>query len=41
MGQFVDVDATIGEDAAVAVDVANLGRGGDNSLKSFGSLVCG
>ena len=35
-GEFVDVDAAIGEDAGVAVDVADGGGGGDNAFKALG-----
>src|SRR5579862_813516 len=41
MSEFVDINAAIGEDAAISVDVTNLGGGGDYALKSFGGIVCG
>src|SRR5579862_8641779 len=40
VSQFVDVDAAIGEDSAIAVDEANFGCGGDNTFKPFGGLCC-
>src|ERR1700688_2618358 len=39
--QFMDVDAAIGEYPAISVDVANLGIGGNDSLKSLGGMSCG
>src|ERR1051326_8731797 len=41
IGEFVDVDAAISQHAAIAIDITDLGTGGDNSLKSFGSVRCG
>ena len=38
VGQFVDVNPAIGEHPEVAVDVANLGRGGDHALQPFGRV---
>jgi|SRR5271170_2561805 len=39
--QFVDVDAAIRQYAAISVDVANPGSGGNDALKSLGGLSCG
>ncbi len=38
VGEFVDVDAAIGENAAFSVDVANLGIGSNDSLESLRGL---
>ena len=41
VGEFVNVDAAIGQNAAISVDVANLGSGGNDALKSLGGVSCG
>jgi hypothetical protein len=38
VGQFVDIKATVGQDAALAVYVTNAGGGGDNAFQSFGRM---
>ena len=35
VGQFVNVDAAIGQNALLAVDIANAGVGGDYSFQTF------
>ena len=35
LGEFVDVDAAVGEDAGVAVDPADRGAGGDDAFQAF------
>jgi hypothetical protein len=35
LGQLVNVDAAVGEDARFAVDPANAGVRGDNSFQAF------
>ncbi len=35
LGEFVDVDAAIGENAGVAVDPADGGAGGDDAFQAF------
>jgi hypothetical protein len=32
IGQFVDIDATVGQNAAIAVDETDAGGGGDYSF---------
>ena len=40
VGQFVNIDATIGQNALIAIDVADAGGGCDYSLQSLrGALV--
>src|SRR5260370_14200858 len=34
-GQFVNVNAAIGKHAAVSIDIANAGIGGDNAFQTF------
>ncbi len=41
VGEFVNVDAAVGQDPQIAVYVANLGCGGDHALQPFGSVHCG
>ena len=41
VGQFVNVDAAIGQNAAISVDVADLGSGGNDALKSLGGMSRG
>jgi hypothetical protein len=36
LGEFVDVDSAIGEDAGVAIDPADRGAGGDDAFQAFG-----
>jgi len=33
--QFVNVNAAIGKDAAVAIDITNAGVGGNNAFQAF------
>src|SRR5512140_924694 len=40
IGQFVYIDAAIGKNALISVDVADLGVGCDDSLESFGRVIC-
>src|ERR1700685_3955826 len=35
VGEFVNVDAAIGKDAAVAIDITNAGGGGNNAFQAF------
>ena len=39
VGEFVNVDAAVGQDALISVDVADAGGGGDNSFQAFGGCV--
>jgi hypothetical protein len=41
VGQFVYVDAAIGKNAAIPIDVADLGVGGDDSFESLRGVICG
>src|SRR5262249_10330159 len=41
VGELVDVDAAIREHTAIAVDEADSGVGGNNALKTLGSMSCG
>src|SRR5579862_3372403 len=41
IGEFVDIDATISQDAAVTIDITNLGIRGDDALKALWSVRCG
>ncbi len=40
VGQFVNVDATVGQNAPLPIDVANAGGGSDHSLQPLRG-VCG
>jgi hypothetical protein len=41
VGQFVDVNPAIGQDAAISIDVANAGGGGNNTFQTLRSLRSG
>ncbi len=38
VGKFVNVDAAVGQDALISVDVANAGGGGDYSFQALGGV---
>ncbi len=38
VSEFVNVDAAVGQDALIPVDVADAGGGGDNSFQTLGGL---
>ena len=38
VGQFVNVDAAVGEDALISVDVADAGIGSDDSFQALGGV---
>src|ERR1700688_461761 len=37
IGQFMNIDAAIGKNSTVSIDIANAGVGGDNSFHAFGA----
>src|ERR1700688_145103 len=37
IGQFMNIDAAIGKNSTVSIDIANAGIGGDNSFHAFGA----
>jgi hypothetical protein len=41
LGQFVNVDAAIGKNAAVSIDVTNAGVGGNDAFQTFRGLSAG
>ena len=41
IGEFVNVDAAVGENALVPIDVADAGICGDDALKTFWGMICG
>jgi hypothetical protein len=38
IGQFVDIDATVSQNALVSIDVTDAGGGGDNSFQTLGNM---
>src|SRR5271169_1421551 len=38
IGEFVDINATIGQDTLLSIDVTDAGGGGDYSLQPFGGV---
>src|SRR5207302_4961525 len=41
VGEVVDIDAAIGQDALFTIDVANAGNGSYDAFKSFGGMAGG